>query len=130
MYPRSRLRTRSSPSSTGWGLLTLIHSGSLATLAVAFGLYLSQLVSLTVPQQKGAAIVSILFVTVVNYFGLQAGKWVQNTVTACKVGGIVILTVALFWAGDFHKLSAPAPAGKSVTALSIGAALVAVLWGI
>ena len=112
----------------GWGLLTLIHSGSLAALAVAFGLYCSQLMPMPVPEQKAVAIVSILAVTVVNYFGLHAGKLVQNLVTASKIGGIGILTIALFIRGDFHRLTAPAPTDSGLSALSVGAALVAVLW--
>jgi len=44
----------------GWGLLTLIHSGSIATLAVAFGLYLSQLLGLSPAGQKLASAAAIL----------------------------------------------------------------------
>src|SRR5580698_3538603 len=40
----------------GWGLLTLIHSGSIATLAVAFRIYLAQIVPLTITQQKVAGV--------------------------------------------------------------------------
>jgi APA family basic amino acid/polyamine antiporter len=69
----------------GWGLLTLIHSGSLATLAVAFGLYLSQLIPLSPPLQKASAIAIILLLTLVNTFGLRTGKWVQNVLTF-KIG--------------------------------------------
>ena len=36
----------------GWGLLTLIHSGTIATLAVAFGIYVSQIANLTNVQEK------------------------------------------------------------------------------
>ena len=36
----------------GWGLLTLIHSGTIATQAVAFGIYVSQIANLTNVQEK------------------------------------------------------------------------------
>jgi APA family basic amino acid/polyamine antiporter len=112
----------------GWGLLTLIHSGSLATLAVAFAVYLDQLIPLSGAQQKLVASAAIAFVTVVNYLGLRTGKGVQNLVTACKVGGIAALVIALFAAGTLHRsVSAPAGAG-SIAPLSIGTAMVAILW--
>ena len=47
----------------GWGLLTLIHSGSIATLAVAFRIYLTQIVPLTINQQKVAAVARVLVLT-------------------------------------------------------------------
>ncbi len=45
----------------GWGLLTLIQTGSVATLAVAFRIYLAQIVDLTLPQQKIAGSSASLF---------------------------------------------------------------------
>ncbi len=111
----------------GWGLLTLIHSGSLATLAVAFGLYFSELVSLSPMQQKASSIAVILLLTLVNLFGLRLGKWVQNVLTVSKVGGIGLLIVLLFSAS--HKQhNGIQPAAAPPLLLGIGAALVAVLW--
>ena len=112
----------------GWGLLTLIHSGCLATLAVAFALYLDQLIPLSAAQQKLVACAAIAFVTVVNCVGLRAGKGVQNLVTACKVGGIAALVIALFAAGRLSRITSAVPAEGSITPLSIGAGLVAILW--
>src|ERR1700735_919062 len=62
----------------GWGLLTLIHSGSIATLAVAFRIYLAQLFPLSAFQQRSAGIICILALTAVNCFGVRLGKGVQN----------------------------------------------------
>src|SRR5277367_3956182 len=58
----------------GWGLLALIHSGSIATLAVAFGLYLGQLFPLSIALQRAAAISTILLLTAINTLGLRPGK--------------------------------------------------------
>ncbi len=113
----------------GWGLLTLIHSGSIATLAVAFGLYLSQLLGLSPTGQKSASAVAILLLTIVNLFGLQSGKLVQNIVTCCKGGGIALLIIMLLSAGGTAKASSTTPpAPGPPLLLAIGAALVAVLW--
>lgn len=114
----------------GWGLLTLIHSGSIATLAVAFGLYLSQLMPLSAASQKGASIAVIVLLTMVNILGLRTGKLVQNLITFCKVGGIALLVVLLLSARSTHTGSGALLEAKPgpPRLLAIGAALVAVLW--
>ncbi|MGB6359587.1 MAG: amino acid permease, partial [Candidatus Acidiferrales bacterium] len=47
----------------GWALLALIHSGSIATLAVAFRIYLAQILPLSATQQKLAGILCVLVLT-------------------------------------------------------------------
>ena len=111
----------------GWGLLTLIHSGSIATLAVAFGIYAAQLTPLSPPLQKALAIASIALLTLVNTLGIRTGKFVQNGVTVCKVGGIVLMVVLLFASPRRPNLSIAAAPGPPLL-FAIGAALVAVLW--
>ncbi|HKS94942.1 MAG TPA: amino acid permease, partial [Terriglobia bacterium] len=49
----------------GWGMLLVIHSGSLATLAVAFGIYSSTFVPLSVFEQKLIASVIVALLTLV-----------------------------------------------------------------
>ena len=110
----------------GWGLLSLIHTGSMATLAVGFGLYASQLVPMALPVQKLVAISAILLMTVLNAFGLRAGKLAQNAVTICKVGGIGLMVTLLLSSHRRPPMDVPAPGPPA--ALAIGAALVAVLW--
>jgi basic amino acid/polyamine antiporter, APA family len=113
-----------------WGLLTLIHSGSIATLGVAFSLYLSRVLPMSPVAQKAAAAISILFFTVVNCFGLRSGKLVQNIFSACKLGGLALMTVLLFLRGHGQLLrqSFWPPASAHVAWLPFGIALVAVLW--
>jgi APA family basic amino acid/polyamine antiporter len=115
----------------GWGLLCMIHSGSIATLAVAFGLYLSQLLFLSNGEQKAVGVGCILILTYVNCLGIRPGKLVQNLLTVIKLGGLSLMTLLLFargrpltsLAGDFW------PEGPLRLAwLPFGAALVAVLW--
>jgi APA family basic amino acid/polyamine antiporter len=114
----------------GWGLLTLIHSGSIATLAVAFGLYLSQLMPLSAASQKAASIAVIVLLTMVNILGLRTGKLVQNIMAFCKVGGIALLVVMLLIARPNHTAQEALLEAKPgpPLLLAIGAALVAVLW--
>jgi len=115
----------------GWGLLVAIHSGSIATLAVAFALYLSQLVPLSTAAQKGIGIGVIALLTAVNCLGIRAGKTVQNIFTVAKLGGLLLMTALLFARGrpgemlssNFWPESGAAPAW-----MGFGVALVAVLW--
>jgi len=115
----------------GWALLLMIHSGSIATLAVAFGIYTAQFFPLTVAGQKGVAVFCVLLLTGVNCLGVRAGKWVQNIFTVAKVGGLAAMTVLIFTRpGSLGGLKqgfwpqAPlAPAW-----MQFGVALVAVLW--
>jgi APA family basic amino acid/polyamine antiporter len=114
----------------GWGLLSMIQSGSIATLAVGFSLYLSRLFPLSVAGQKAAAIASILLLTGMNCLGLRLGKLVQNVSTISKLAGLALLFILLLWRGHIHLLqtsfSPTMPTWRSL--LPFGAALVAVLW--
>jgi basic amino acid/polyamine antiporter, APA family len=114
----------------GWGLLTLIHSGSIATLAVAFRMYLAQIFPLTTLQQKGAGITCILVLTAVNCFGVRSGKEVQNLLTIAKFGGLALMIGILFFRGHAGLLKASfLPSSHfALQPVHFGIALVAVLW--
>ena len=74
-----------------WSFLLLINTGSLAGLAVAFGIYAAQLVPLSAVGQKVVAVAVLLLLTWVNCLGVRAGKWVQNIFTLAKLSGIAIM---------------------------------------
>ncbi len=114
----------------GWGLLSMIQTGSIATLAVGFSLYLSRIVPQTRGEQKAAAVVSILVLTGVNCFGLRLGKLVQNVSTVSKLAGLALLFLLLVWRGHVSLLrSSFAPtASVAHSVVPFGTALVAVLW--
>ena len=114
----------------GWGLLSMIQTGSIATLAVGFSLYLSRLIPLSRAEQKATAIVSILLLTGVNCLGLRSGKLVQNVSTASKLVGLALLLLLLVWRGHIHLLqSSLAPVTSiSQAIIPFGTALIAVLW--
>jgi basic amino acid/polyamine antiporter, APA family len=114
----------------GWGLLTLIHSGSIATLAVAFRIYLAQIVPLTITQQKVAGVAGVLVLTAVNCVGVRIGKGVQNVFTLAKLGGLTLVVTLLFSRGRAHTLELNFwPKGPLEFHPShFGIALIAVLW--
>ena len=114
----------------GWGLLTLIQSGSLATLAVAFRIYMGHFVQLTLLQQKITGIVFILILTGVNCLGVRSGKGVQNLFTILKFAGLTLMIGILFLRGHVRLLTAdlwPQPP-LHLHAAQFGIALIAILW--
>jgi len=105
----------------GWTLFLVIQTGTLAAVAVAFGKFLAifapwvsaqnllvnlgavrifgHAVGFTLSSQQVVAILALLFLSVVNIFGLRAGAWVQNIFTILKVGALLgLIALGLWWA--------------------------------
>lgn len=110
-------------------------SGFIAALAGGFGSNLAALLGLTggnAPVAIGVAAISVL--TVVNILGLQAGKWVQNSLSAAKLLVFAVLLVLGFLVhrepaplfGSMGRL--PPLASSGDPAGGIAAALVPVLF--
>jgi APA family basic amino acid/polyamine antiporter len=128
-----------------WTQMWVAKSGSIATLATAFFVYLSNFfapldtVFYTIPLPLGPhggplefrwgqllAIALIALLGWLNYFGVKLGGNVQVTVTAVKVALIGVVIVAGLGFG--HPHAAPAAAIGPVTFTGFIAALVAALW--
>jgi APA family basic amino acid/polyamine antiporter len=80
----------------GWARMTVIQTGSIATLAFVFGDYAQQLASLGEYGTSIYAVISIVVLTGVNVFGLREAKWVQNLLEAGAVLGLAVLIVVGF----------------------------------
>lgn len=93
----------------GWGMFTVIQTGTIAAVAVAFGKFTAYLVpSLNDAKpifQSGEfqitwiqilAIVVILFLTFVNTKGVQFGKILQNVFTSSKIIALLGLIILGF----------------------------------
>jgi basic amino acid/polyamine antiporter, APA family len=127
----------------GWTQMWVAKSGSIATLATGFFLYLANfwpaletvIFRVTLPfgypfeirYGQFLAIALIMGLAGLNYFGVKVGGDVQVIVTALKVGliGFVIL------AGVFFGPRGGAPVSAPIAPLTLGgfiAALVAALW--
>lgn len=114
-----------------WGLLFIIHSGSIAALGVAFGLFLGQIVPLTALEQKLLGVSLILSLTAISCLGIRAGKLVQNLFAVAKISGLVgiIFVLTIMGSHPIRLFSATALLGQppvSIAAFSV--ALIAVLW--
>jgi APA family basic amino acid/polyamine antiporter len=134
----------------GWTQMWVAKSGSVATLATAFFLYLANFhpelkqpighipiplgpnggpLEVSAGQIFGMAL--ILALGWLNYFGVKVGGEVQIFVTICKVSLIfIVIAVGLFTghgdAANFHTVTPVTVPGGSVAAFF--AALVAALW--
>jgi APA family basic amino acid/polyamine antiporter len=139
----------------GWTSFLVIMSGGIAAIAVGFGEYLGSFlpffstrhILLTLPLGAWtwalsggqlAAVLAIAFLTLVNYFGLKEGAWVQNLLTLVKVGSIVLF-VALGLgfglsdqaAASVESLVAPLSSGMGGARMllaAFGVAMIATLW--
>jgi APA family basic amino acid/polyamine antiporter len=132
----------------GWTQMWVAKSGSIATLATAFFLYLANfhpelketVGRIPVPLGPSGgpleisfgqilAMALILFLGGLNYFGVKIGGGVQVLVTICKVGLIFAVIVIGLGSGhgDITNFQTATPVSSSGVA-AFFAALVAALW--
>ena len=114
----------------GWALLLVINSGSLATLAVAFGIYSATFVPLSPVGQKVVAGGVIAVLTFINYIGVRKASAIQVIFTAAKLGGLVTLMGFAFFhpRANLASASAVPHSGGAFSLSSAGVALIGVLW--
>jgi basic amino acid/polyamine antiporter, APA family len=114
-----------------WGLLFMIHSGSIAALALGFGLYAGQAFAIGAAGQKLLSAACIFILTVISCIGIRSGKLTQNLIAIAKISGLaaVIFLMCLKGARPLHLLDFSADtAGHSFPFAGFGIALVAVMW--
>jgi basic amino acid/polyamine antiporter, APA family len=115
----------------GWTLFFVISSGSIATLAVAFGNYLGEFIPMSPVGTKAVSILIIAVIAAVNVRGTRQGADLQNVTTAIKVMAILVMSAALLWLGKNPILEAatagPVTGGGSLIS-GFGLATISVLW--
>jgi basic amino acid/polyamine antiporter, APA family len=113
----------------GWGMLVVIHSGSVATLAVAFGIYSGTFLPLTPLERKLVASAVVAVLTAVNVFGVRSGSAVQTLFTFAKLAGLAIIVGSAVFARGVRPLASSLPLPTPHTTVSsFGIALIGVLW--
>lgn len=129
----------------GWTSFLVIQSGAIAYLAVAAAQGVGELwpglgtahAVLTLPlggwtlridrgQLGGALLIAV--VTVVNYFGLQAGAGLQNAIAAVKILALVALIVFGLAATPEQVTASPQALSNGAIGVSLGVAMIGVLW--
>lgn len=84
----------------GWTFLFVIGSGSLATLAVAFGSYVERLIALGPTTARAVPLLMIAVLAAINVRGIRAGVRVGNTTTLLKASAILVMSLVFLAAGD------------------------------
>src|ERR1700730_3466484 len=115
----------------GWTLFLVIASGGIAALAVAFSVYLGQIIPLTPLMMNVTSVAIIAVITIVNIYGTRESSDLQNWTTYAKIIGILAMSGVLLWLGHgFHGSGAllwPARVNGS-TISNFGLAMIAALW--
>jgi len=111
----------------GWSILTVITSGAIAALCLAFSRYISLLFHLGDHLQIPVALGALVTVTVINIVGVKLSAIFSSTLTVLKVVGIAIIVVICLMYGQqfISNLHFESTGTKQV---SFGLALVGVLW--
>ncbi len=113
----------------GWTLFFVISSGSIATLAVAFGNYLGEFVQLSRFGTKIVALLVILVITAVNVRGTRQSADLLNVTTAIKVAAILLVSAVLLWQGRNPIFSGGNITDHQSMGMSgFGLAMISVLW--
>jgi APA family basic amino acid/polyamine antiporter len=113
----------------GWTMFFVISSGSIATLAVAFGNYLGEFVQLSTLAIKNVAILMILVITVVNVLGTRQSANLLNVTTTIKVGAILAVGTVLLIRGTYSVLGGGTSEHHGAPGIvGFGLAMISVLW--
>jgi APA family basic amino acid/polyamine antiporter len=111
----------------GWALLTTIESGALAAVSITFAEYALRLTGRAGVSPVPLALLAIVVVSVVNYFGIKPGSRVLNVFVMLKVAALVLLIGAglLLPAANPALIANAAP---TAGLLAFGTALVPILF--
>ncbi len=121
----------------GWALLLVIATGAMAAVAVTFANYALALAGLPARFTVPVAVGAIVFLSGVNWAGVKPGAVAQNILTVLKLAALAVLIAAGLaavlpadgWSGvPGPAASLPASAGGRAVVLSLGSALVPVLF--
>ena len=111
----------------GWCSLTVITSGAIAALCIAFARYFEIVFKLGPRTQIPVALIALSAVTLINIFGVRLSAIFASTITVLKVTGIaVIVTICLIYGREL--IPNLETIGGETVKVSIGVALIGVLW--
>jgi APA family basic amino acid/polyamine antiporter len=108
----------------GWARMTVIQTGSIASVGFIFGDYATQILSLGTYSPAIYAGLAVVVLTALNVKGVRQGTGTQNLLTAIQVLGIVFVIAAAF-------VAVSEPVGEATTsgsATQFGAMMLFVLF--
>ena len=111
----------------GWCILTVITSGAIAALCIAFARYFSIVFRIDAFFQIPIALSALLLVTLINIMGVRVSAIFSSTITLMKVLGIGIIVIVCLTYGQQLFSNLHTIGGETVK-VSFGVALIGVLW--
>ncbi len=97
----------------GWKVAFITATGAIAALAITFADYAISLFEIGEAWSLPIAVATIVFLSGVNYFGIEFGSLTQNVFTVLKLGALAGLVGAGLWLGT-GKLTSAETASQSV----------------
>lgn len=111
----------------GWALLLVMQTGGMAAVAVTFARYAREIVR-TGASEAVIAVLVLSVLTAINCLGVRSGSAVQSTLMVMKIGAVVLLISAGFWAPPVRGQVGATEPFTPQTLLSFGAAVTPVLF--
>lgn len=116
----------------GWAQLVVILSGSTGAMAFIFGEYAAGLLGVTDAHRPlftaGAACTAVVVLSVMNFFGVVFGKWLQDVLVLVKLGGLALIVLAGLYYSTPGALDIPAGTELTRGGGGIGVAMILVLY--
>jgi basic amino acid/polyamine antiporter, APA family len=112
----------------GWCRIMVIIPANVGIMSFAFQDYVIQAGSLDPSWSPWVSLMAVAVMTAINLIGVQSGRRTQNTLTAAKLIGFVVVVLAgmlIALKGNWPAMSAPLPEGMSPNP---GLALVFILY--
>lgn len=111
-----------------WALLLVIATGAAAAVAMTFAGYTVGLLGWSPETQRLVAGAALVLLTLINIIGVRPAAWSQNIFTVLKLLAVAILIVAALFATTSPPSTPVAPMSTGSGILTVGAALVPVLF--
>jgi APA family basic amino acid/polyamine antiporter len=106
----------------GWISLLVGFAGAISAVAIAIGEYAHELVGIPV---KVIAVIAIVLVTIIHWFGVKAGGLAQNILTTLKLSLIGVFCITPFFVSNvsFSEISFLPKTGDAELIFSAGFAV-------
>ena len=111
----------------GWTAFFVIATGALAGLAVAFSVYLGQLIPMSPVAARLVSVGLLAILATINVRGTRRSVTLQNYSTVIKLVALAGLALVLIALGQ-PRAALTAPGLAPVTPQGFGAAMISVLW--
>ena len=114
----------------GWVEGLAIYTAAIAAIGVAAAEFIARIAGWPAGWTPWIAVLVVAAFTGINLLGINAGRWVQNVVTAAKVlalGGVVVMAFAAGNGAGWHGVLPGAPAGFALVA-ALAVAAQSVIW--